>query len=77
MYKTINLNLLMASWLMSISGAAFAVCPDNLSADEMSECIIIEGSGELSYQEWQQQYGNTYREDVAVIPITEKANTNE
>lgn len=58
MNNTIKSELLIAMCLLGASGAAFAVCPDSLSADMMSECIMIEGSEELSYQEWQQQFNN-------------------
>lgn len=43
--------LMVSLSALSVSGAAFAGCPDNLSAEKMAECITIEGSG-ANYQDW-------------------------
>ena len=44
---------------MGISGTASAECPSQLTADNMHECIMMEGNGDLSYQKWAPEF---YRE---------------
>jgi hypothetical protein len=52
MKNTMKLDLLIAACSLSLSGAAFAECPGTLTAEKMSECIKVEGSGK-NYQDWQ------------------------
>ncbi len=58
---------------MSISGTASAECPSQLTADNMHECIMMEGNGDLSYLKWAPEF---YREfnpgKVAIIKAAYK-----
>lgn len=40
---------------LTLSGTAFAECPSNLNADQLVECITVEGSG-ANYQSWQKKF---------------------
>ncbi len=42
----------MAFAAMSLPGIALAECPSQLIADDMHECIMMEGNGDLSYRVW-------------------------
>jgi len=42
----------MAISAISIPNNALAECPSQLVPDDMHECIMMEGNGDLSYREW-------------------------
>ena len=41
--------------VVGFSGVVNADCPASMKADELTECIMIEGSGE-NYQQWKKEY---------------------
>ncbi len=52
---------------MSISGTASAECPSQLTADNMHECIMMEGNGDLSYREWAPEFYREFNPGKAAI----------
>ncbi len=43
------LSITLFAVLASITSTSFANCPSQLSADDMLECITMEGNDDLSY----------------------------
>ncbi len=41
---------------ISIPNNAVAECPSQLTPDDMHECIMMEGNGEISYREWAPEF---------------------
>ncbi len=69
-----KLKIITGVCALSLSGTAFAVCPDNLSTEEMTECIMIEGSGDISYQQWQKDFHEA-EEQSKTSPMVSSTNT--
>ncbi len=64
--KTISTILIVVS--MFASTAVLAECPVNLSVEDMTECIMMEGSGDLDYREWALEfYRDSDPDKVAAI----------
>ncbi|HEB54977.1 MAG TPA: hypothetical protein ENI98_01475 [Gammaproteobacteria bacterium] len=40
----------------SIPGITYAQCPSKLTPDDMHECIMMEGNGDLDYREWAPEF---------------------
>lgn len=69
-----KIEILTGLCAFCISGVAFAGCPDSLNAENMAECITVEGSG-ANYQDWQKnEYQHNLETSSAVAstvsPIT-------
>ena len=60
-------SVLAITFGLTLSGAAFAECPSNLNADQLVECITVEGSG-ANYQNWQKKFDKLA--DTSASPIT-------
>ncbi len=52
--KTLSIILFAGS--ISVTATSFAGCPSRLTADDMHECIMMEGNGDLDYQEWAPEF---------------------
>lgn len=50
------ISTMIVATSLGLSGAALAECPSQLTADNMHECIMMEGSGDLSYQQWAPEF---------------------
>jgi hypothetical protein len=59
--KQLLLTLFAALTLISISTTSFAACPSGLTADDMYECIMMEGSGDLDYRKWAPEFYKKYQ----------------
>jgi hypothetical protein len=65
-------QLMISLCVFSVSGVAFANCPDNLNSEKMAECITIEGSG-ANYQDWLADFNNAGSSETTtstISPIT-------
>ncbi len=51
----ILLSVLYAT-LISIATTSFAECPSHLNVDDMHECIMMEGNGDIDYREWAPEF---------------------
>ncbi len=63
--KLISTIVYIAS--MGINGAASAECPSQLSAENMHECVMMEGNGDLSYREWAPEFYREFNPGKAAI----------
>lgn len=71
----------------SMPGITYAQCPSKLTADDMHECIMMEGNGDLNYREWASKFykesnpGKTHAIEAAYktedLKITQKNGTHE
>jgi hypothetical protein len=64
-----KLKLLISLCVFSVSGVAYANCPDSLNAEKMAECITIEG-WEANYQDWLADFNNGGSSDTNVSTIS-------
>jgi len=72
--KILSITLFVVS--ASVTTSSFAMCPSQLSADNMYECIMMEGSDDLEYREWASEfYKNTNPEKAASIRAAYEAET--
>ena len=53
---------------LTLSGTVFAECPSNLDADQLVECITVEGSG-ANYQSWKKKH-DKLADSSTTSPIT-------
>jgi len=65
------------AWVLGaflMSGVVYAECPDNLKAEQMVECLTIEGAG-ANYQDWLADFSQPdagVESSGAISPITGK-----
>ncbi len=52
--KILSITLFAVS--ASVTATSFAACPSQLSADDMHECIMMEGNDDLGYREWAPEF---------------------
>lgn len=52
--KLVSIALFAAS--ISVSTPSFAECPSRLTADDVHECVMMEGSGDIKYKEWAPEF---------------------
>ena len=72
--KLLSITLFAAS--ISISATSFATCPSGLTADDMHECIMMEGNDDLDYREWAPEfYKNINPEKAASVRAAYEAET--
>ena len=48
-------SVVLISLGLSLPCAVLADCPSNMNADQLVECITVEGSG-ANYQDWQKKH---------------------
>lgn len=64
--KVISTTLFIGS--MSVSTVSLADCPLRLPVDDIIECVMVEGSGDIDYQEWASEfYKDTDPDKLAAI----------
>jgi len=72
------LSITLFAVLLSTSTTSFASCPSGLTADDMYECIMMEGSGDLDYGKWAPEfYKNVDPEKAASVRAVYEAETKE
>ncbi len=72
--KLLSIALFSAS--ISVTSTSFAECPSRLTADDMHECIMMEGNGDLVYKEWAPEfYKNSNPEKAAAVRAAYEAET--
>ncbi len=72
--KLLSITLFAAS--ISITTASFAECPSQLSPDDIHECIMMEGNGDINYQQWAPEfYKKTNPEKAAAVRAAYEAET--
>ncbi len=70
------LSITLFAVLASITTTSFANCPLQLNADDMHECIMMEGNDDLNYREWAPEfYKNINPEKAAAIRAAYKTET--
>ncbi len=62
-------KLLISLCVLSVSGVAYANCPDSLNAEKMMECITVEG-WEDNYQDWLADFNNGALPETTVSTIS-------
>jgi len=62
-------KLFISLCVFSVSGVAYANCPDSLNSEKMAECITIEGSG-TNYQDWLADFNNGASSETTVSTIS-------
>ncbi len=77
--KLLSITLFAAS--ISVTATSFAECPSRLTANDMHECIMMEGNDDLDYREWAPEfYKNINPEKSAAVRAayeTETKNTEK
>jgi len=72
--KLLSITLFAAS--ISVTATSFAACPSRLTADDMHECVMMEGNGDLDYREWVPEfYKNSNPKKVAAVRAAYEAET--